>query len=254
MKPILLVDDDDFFLEILTRNIKQVGFEVMKATCISEAKEVLQSTEPLLICSDLKISDGSGFELLDYVQENMPEIPFIVMSIYEREDFSDEAAQKGAIYSISKSEYSKLPEIIMEFANQSLPAEERPFHYRLLYLCTDFQRATLLRKELLKLKCHVIFEKHSADIIGKLLNKMRVELIICDSNLPKGETLKFLKSLKQDMFLRLCKETPPCMIFMQEDDPVSEETYFQAGAYECIPAPANISEVSFVLQNYFELT
>lgn len=150
MKPILLVDDDAFFLGILTRNIKQAGFAVMKSTCISEAKEILQNTKPLLICSDLNMSDGSGFELLDYVQENMPEIPFIVMSIYQKEDFSDEATRKGAICSISKSEYSKSLEIIMDFANQALPMEERLFCHRILYLCSDFQRGVLLQKELLK--------------------------------------------------------------------------------------------------------
>lgn len=253
MKPILLVDDDDFFLEILAKNITQVGFDVMKAACVSEAKKILQQTEPLLICSDLKMPDSSGFELLDYVKENMPELPFIVMSSYEREDFCDEAARKGAVYSISKSEYSRLPEIIMEFANQSLPAEEQPFHYRILYLCNDLHRAGILQKELLKLKCHMIFESHSVDVLRKLLDKIKMELILCDSNFPKGETLEFLKTLNQDKILRhICKEIPPCMILMQEGDPISEGTYFQAGAYECISASADISDVLFVLQDYFE--
>lgn len=254
MKPILLVDDDDFFLEILAKNITQVGFDVMKATCVSEAKRVLHQTEPLLICSDLKMPDGSGFEFLDYVKEHMPEIPFIMMSSYDREDFCTEAAYKGAAYSISKSESSKLPEIIMEFANQSLSAEERPFHYRILYLCSDLQRASLLQKELLKLKCHMIFESRSVDALGKLLDKMKMELILCDSNFPKGETLEFLKTINQDKMLRyICKGLPPCMILMQEGDPVSEGTYFQAGAYECISASADISKVLFVLQDYFGL-
>ena len=42
---------------------------------------------------------------------------------------------------------------IMEFANQSLPAEEQPFHYRILYLCNDLHRSRYFAKELLKLKC-----------------------------------------------------------------------------------------------------
>lgn len=254
MKPILLVDDDDFFLGILTRNIKQAGFAIMKSTCISEAKEILQNTKPLLICSDLNMSDGSGFELLDYVQENMPEIPFIVMSIYQREDFSDEATRKGAICSISKSEYSKSLEIIMDFANQALPMEERLFCHRILYLCSDFQRGVLLQKELLKQKYHVMIVRSLLGAIEKLLDGMEIELILCDSDFPEKEILEFLKKLRKDTILQLlCKKIPPCIMLMQEGSSIAKEVFFQEGVYECISAPADTSKVSLVLQDYFKV-
>lgn len=178
MKPILLVDDDDFILEILAKSITKIGFSVMKATGVSEAKRILQQKEPLLICADLEMPDGSGFELLDYVKENTPQIPFIVMSSYEKEYFCNAAADKGAIFSISKSEASQLTETIMEFANQSLPAEERLFNHRILYLCSDIHRGILLQKELLKQKYHVILERSSLRGLEKILDDIKIEVIL----------------------------------------------------------------------------
>lgn len=87
MKPILLVDDDIIFLDLLAASLKRKGFAVIKASSVAEAKNILKEHTPLLICSDLVMPKESGFDLLDFIHNRFPNIPFIVMSAHDKEVF-----------------------------------------------------------------------------------------------------------------------------------------------------------------------
>ena len=114
----------------------------------------------------------------------------------------------------------------MDFANQALPMEERLFCHRILYLCSDFQRGVLLQKELLKQKYHVMIVRSSLGAIEKLLDGMRIELILCDSDFPEKEILQFLKKLRKDTILQLlCKKIPPCIMLIQEGYSIAKEFF-----------------------------
>ena len=45
MKPILLVDDDIIFLDLLAASLKRKGFAVIKASSVAEAKNILKYLE-----------------------------------------------------------------------------------------------------------------------------------------------------------------------------------------------------------------
>lgn len=81
MSRILLVDDDSFVREALTRALRTKGFDVEEAATL-EAAEAYIETEPKLgaIVLDLWLGDRSGLELLQNRPGNSENVPIIAIS------------------------------------------------------------------------------------------------------------------------------------------------------------------------------
>lgn len=80
MKKILIVDDEEIILEYLAYELNFSGFYVQKAISGNEAISILKNETFDLILSDVRMKDGNGFELLDYVKKNNLKLNFYFMS------------------------------------------------------------------------------------------------------------------------------------------------------------------------------
>lgn len=79
MRKILLVDDEQSFLQILDIALSKY-FETYTATGVQEAIDILKQNAIDLICSDLYMRDGTGVDLLQEVKKNHRTISFILLS------------------------------------------------------------------------------------------------------------------------------------------------------------------------------
>jgi CheY-like chemotaxis protein len=81
---ILIIDDDDDYLNMLARSMKEDGFDVIAVTTSDEAYTLLQEYIPDLILCDvnLKTSTMNGFILYEKVQlsKNLQNIPFVFLT------------------------------------------------------------------------------------------------------------------------------------------------------------------------------
>jgi DNA-binding NtrC family response regulator len=77
---ILVVDDDIYILELLQRHLQSWHYHVYKAISVKEAVEILRNTQIDLLITDLKMPEIDGFELIQFVSENYPEIPKLVVT------------------------------------------------------------------------------------------------------------------------------------------------------------------------------
>jgi CheY-like chemotaxis protein len=77
---ILVVDDEPYLRELLSRVLNQAGYEVCLARNGLEALLELRKGLPDLIISDLRMPRMSGFELLSIVRRRFPDIPVLVLS------------------------------------------------------------------------------------------------------------------------------------------------------------------------------
>ena len=50
---------------------------------------------PLVVCCDLDLPDGSGMDFLDEVRAADKELPFILASCHDRDDYEQEAIRRG---------------------------------------------------------------------------------------------------------------------------------------------------------------
>jgi DNA-binding NtrC family response regulator len=89
-KKILIVDDEHFFLEIVTLYFARQPFlEVSTADTCAGAIGFLKSHSVDLVVTDLRMPDMHGFELISYLREVFPDIPVIVTSADVDADAAD---------------------------------------------------------------------------------------------------------------------------------------------------------------------
>jgi DNA-binding NarL/FixJ family response regulator len=68
-----------------------------------EALELVKELKPNLILLDITMPDGGGFEVLDHVIKNFPEIRVIVLTVHEAGEYAIRALREGAAGFLPKS-------------------------------------------------------------------------------------------------------------------------------------------------------
>ena len=98
---LLIVDDEKTIADILCETFEDEGFTCKAIYSGFEAIEFLKTNIVLLILSDIQMPNGSGVDILDYLQfvKNPPKILFMTgYSTYSK----DELKQKGALEIFNK--------------------------------------------------------------------------------------------------------------------------------------------------------
>ena len=94
MKKILLIDDSDTYTWCLKKYLQHRGYPVKTACTLKEARTAIQEEMPLVVCCDLDLPDGSGMDFLDEVRAADKELPFILASCHDRDDYEQEAKRR----------------------------------------------------------------------------------------------------------------------------------------------------------------
>ncbi|MEL4309049.1 sigma-54-dependent transcriptional regulator [Joostella sp. CR20] len=77
---ILIVDDDIDVLELLQRQLEALKYYTFKAVSVKEAVAILKGNTIDLLVTDLQMPEVDGFQLIQYVAENYPKLPVLVVS------------------------------------------------------------------------------------------------------------------------------------------------------------------------------
>jgi DNA-binding NtrC family response regulator len=93
---ILIVDDSPETLEMLERNLKSDGYDVLTATSVAEAIELLGHTLVDLVVTDYKMPKSSGMDLIRYVRENLRTTEVMMITGYATVEGAVEAIKTGA--------------------------------------------------------------------------------------------------------------------------------------------------------------
>ena len=79
---ILVVDDEEFMLDMVSKFIDHIGYEVITARNGKEALEILRNQPFTILVTDIKMPEMDGFELMKMVRMEFPDIHIIVMTGY----------------------------------------------------------------------------------------------------------------------------------------------------------------------------
>ncbi|MEQ1557974.1 MAG: sigma-54 dependent transcriptional regulator [Methyloglobulus sp.] len=102
-KPLaLIVDDEPDIRELLELTLNRMGIETHSAENVASANQLLQQKPFDLCLTDMKLPDGNGLELVDYVQKMSRPIPIAVITAYGSMDTAIQAMKKGAFDFVSK--------------------------------------------------------------------------------------------------------------------------------------------------------
>ncbi len=130
-KKVLIVDDDEDLLLTLEDGLKKYRdrIEPVFASSGKKAMEILRREKIDLVVSDLKMPEVDGLDLLSFVVQEFPYIPFILITAYGSLPIKLKAESIGAIRYLEKPmSLDQLAEAILEvFDRDMLMKEEFTF-------------------------------------------------------------------------------------------------------------------------------
>lgn len=101
-KKLLLVDDEENMLHMLSSYLRKLGYEVVTALNGVEGLELVQTFTPDFILCDIKMPKMDGLTFLAGAREILDDVPIIMMSAYATVDTAVEAMKEGAYDFVTK--------------------------------------------------------------------------------------------------------------------------------------------------------
>jgi two-component system, response regulator RegA len=101
-RPLLIVDDDDTFVRVLTRALTSRGFEVVSARHADEARALARRHQPRHCVLDLKLGEENGLRLIPDLHELVPDMRILLLTGYASIATAVEAIKRGAHDYLSK--------------------------------------------------------------------------------------------------------------------------------------------------------
>jgi len=99
---ILLVDDDQDLLRLLTMRLGAVGYAVQTAVSGEEALSRLRVTRPQVVVTDMRMDGMDGMALFTRIHESDPALPVIMLTAHGSIPDAVEATQRGLFGYLTK--------------------------------------------------------------------------------------------------------------------------------------------------------
>ncbi|HUV31013.1 MAG TPA: response regulator [Acidobacteriota bacterium] len=123
---ILVVDDEEIVLSLVTDALEDEGWEVVTASNADEALRQMCGGPFDLILSDIRMPGTDGIELVRRVREQAPDIAVLFMTGYANLSSAKEAIKQGAIdYIMKPFELMEIRQAVHSAVQKKLEAEER---------------------------------------------------------------------------------------------------------------------------------
>ena len=99
---VLIVDDEPDIRELLDITLSRMGLQTHSAATLEEAKELIARVQPDLCLTDMRLPDGNGISLVQYIQQEFPHIPVAMITAHGSVETAISALKAGAFDFISK--------------------------------------------------------------------------------------------------------------------------------------------------------
>lgn len=101
-KKILIVEDNPMVIKSLEFKLKKEGYDAHLTEDGRDAMEKLKTESFDLVLTDLMLPFISGNQIIEFIKENYPDLPIIVLSTATQEDIITEAFTMGVDDFITK--------------------------------------------------------------------------------------------------------------------------------------------------------
>ena len=96
IKKILIVEDDEKFARVLSKQLEKNNYEVFYCGSLSDFLKTVKERKCDLVLLDLGLPDSSGLRTYEKVSGELANIPIVVLSGLDDEEISISAVKKGA--------------------------------------------------------------------------------------------------------------------------------------------------------------
>jgi two-component system response regulator PilR (NtrC family) len=145
----LIIDDEPDIRELLEITLGRMKLDTRSARNLKEARECLAREQYDLCLTDMRLPDGSGLELVQYIQQQHPQLPVAMITAYGSLDTAIGALKAGAFDFLTKPvDLNRLRELVATALRLRAPVAEAPVDNRLLGSSPPMK---VLRKQIGKL-------------------------------------------------------------------------------------------------------
>ncbi|MCF6189216.1 MAG: sigma-54 dependent transcriptional regulator [Cocleimonas sp.] len=110
---VLVIDDEPDIRELLELTLLRMGLDTATAGTVKEGLLEIQNFKPDLCLTDMKLPDGTGFDIVRYIQREVPHIPVAVITAFGSMEAAVEALKAGAYDFVSKPvDLTKLRDLV----------------------------------------------------------------------------------------------------------------------------------------------
>lgn len=120
---VLVVDDEDDIRELLELSLLRMGLACDTAASVTQARACLERQRYRLCLTDMRLPDGDGLDLVEYIQKHLPGLPVAVITAFGSIDTAIRALKLGAFDFVTKPIELK---VLRELVNHALKLEPRP--------------------------------------------------------------------------------------------------------------------------------
>lgn len=99
---VLIVDDEPDIRELLDITLSRMGLNTCSAATLGEARQKVAEIQPDLCLTDMRLPDGNGIALVEYIQQEFPSIPVAMITAHGSVETAITALKAGAFDFISK--------------------------------------------------------------------------------------------------------------------------------------------------------
>ncbi|MCS7199809.1 MAG: sigma-54 dependent transcriptional regulator [Caldimicrobium sp.] len=99
---LLIVEDERLQRDVLENFLSKRGYSLYLAESQERARDILQSKDINLILLDWRLPDGDGLNFLEFIRQNYPHIPVIMITAFASIEHAVISMKKGAYYYLAK--------------------------------------------------------------------------------------------------------------------------------------------------------
>ncbi len=99
---VLVIDDEADIRELLVLTLARMGLDAHCAATTTEAYELLAKNTYNLCLTDMRLPDGDGLEVVDFVSKNHPDLPVAVITAHGSTENAVAALKAGAFDYLAK--------------------------------------------------------------------------------------------------------------------------------------------------------
>ena len=101
-RPVLVVDDEADIRDLMEMTLMKMGLHVDTAEGVRAALSKLDSKKYSLVLTDMRMPDGSGLEVVQYINQQQLDVPVAVITAFGSADQAVQALKEGAFDYLQK--------------------------------------------------------------------------------------------------------------------------------------------------------
>ena len=110
---VLVIDDEPDIRELLEITLLRMGLDTVTAGSVKEGLVAIQNFKPDLCLTDMKLPDGTGLDVVRFIQRDYAHVPVAVITAFGSMESAVEALKAGAYDFVSKPvDLSKLRDLV----------------------------------------------------------------------------------------------------------------------------------------------